>query len=143
MTTEEVSVQEAAHRLQVSVKTIERRIKARQIEARKVGGRWLVAVPVSEVSVQSPAIPTESRQNPDISVAIHGQAVILSELATRLSDMTDKVASLESLTKNQTNGLASDLQSVIKCMQEQANAIETLRAELAEARRPWWKRWRK
>lgn len=38
---EEVSIQEAAHRLGVSVKTIERRIKARAIEARKVGGRWL------------------------------------------------------------------------------------------------------
>jgi excisionase family DNA binding protein len=138
--TEEVSVQEAAHRLGLSVKTIERRIKARTIEARKVGGRWLVSVACTDSQTDNPErsdLPT--LPTPNIPA-------LLSELATKtdVSELSGQVAELaariESTSKDQADALASYRESVVQWKEATEAEIATLKEELAMARRPLWRR---
>lgn len=135
--THEVSVTEAAALLGVSTKTIERRIKSKALTARRVSGRWLVSVEVSDNETDSldtpppaPTLPAVVDPRLDALLALPEQVAALREEVRGLSEKGQIV-------------VADRLDSVLSYLQEQASELAALRAELERVRRPWWKRWKR
>ena len=126
----------------------ERRLKARKNNA----GEWLIAVPASwrrqaaphagRQDGHAPAMDVaQAGQDADETLALVGRLGALEEaVAGRLSDLQrDLAAAHVALAKAEGE---RDAAQAVALAKEQAaeRLIAELRAQLAEARRPWWMR---
>lgn len=140
---ERMSVADAAARLGVSVDTIRRKIKRRELIAQRDNmGKWWVLAPQPAAHadaaptpkpMQQPAYaPAEPMQQPDTA--------LVSELRARLADKDAELARLGTLLEQERTERRADAERHRQDTAAAAAERGRLLDLLADTQRPWWRR---
>jgi hypothetical protein len=119
---------EAATRLQINLRTVHAWITGGRLTRRRLPPRGR-----SEVWVPEHMVPDEPPESPQMSTQ-----------GTTLAAMSQHMMLLErqgEIAAQQMGPLIEELRATRALMAAQAEEIGRLRAELAAARVPWWRRW--
>ena len=140
---ERLSVADAAARLNVSVDTIRRKIKRRELRAQRDNlGKWWVQLPADAAHADA-APPPKPMQQPAYAGAEpmpQPDGALVAELRARLADKDAELARLGTLVELERTERRADAERHREELAAAAAERGRLLDLLADAQRPWWRR---
>jgi Tfp pilus assembly protein FimV len=130
----------AAKLLDVSEKTIERRVKAGQIQQRTLPGNrvrfWIANAELSETSEDTDTIGPDERDGSEQALALGGPVGLALVDAIR-QELAESRQRIEDLSR-QNGQLQAELDQLRNA---QPRLSESTDSDVTPAGRPWWRRW--
>jgi hypothetical protein len=125
-----ISLSEAAERTGRHIDALRSLVRRKRIPARKGnGGQWLVQLPAEPL--------TQTDKVTDL-----GNDEVVAGLMAEMTELREALARAEAKAQAARDIAGARVAAVRAEVDAKDQVITELKAMLAEARRPWWRRWR-
>jgi hypothetical protein len=135
-----LSLTEAAQRTGRHINALRSLARRGRIESRKGNqGQWLVRLPAE---LPADLGPTDAPTSDETMAALNAEVV---ELREELAGLKAELKAVHDVAKARADAAervaTAEIAAKEELIQELRKILGSLRAELTEARRPWWRRW--